>query len=144
MDSLLTAIAKMFPAFDANFAAGFIVFSRFLGFVCFAPVFCRKDFPMIAKMGFVFLTTVMIVCILKPSAPPMGNDIVVPIVLNSAVGAMLGFMARLILIAVDAGGDMINMQMGLSSAMVLDPTSQSQVSILGKIFALFLFLVFRR
>ncbi|MCQ2790203.1 MAG: flagellar biosynthetic protein FliR [bacterium] len=142
MENLLTEIAKMFPAFDANFAAGFIVFSRFLGFVCFAPVFCRKDFPIIAKMGFVFLTTVMIVCILKPSAPPMGNDIIVPIVLNSAVGAMLGFMARLILIAVDAGGDMINMQMGLSSAMVLDPTSQKQVSLMENIFSLLGVLIF--
>jgi flagellar biosynthetic protein FliR len=50
------------------------------------------------------------------------------------VGAMLGYVAQLILLAIDAGGDMVNMQMGLSSAMVLDPTTSSQVSIVGKCF----------
>ena len=49
---------------------------------------------------------------------------------------MMGYMAQLILTAVEAGGDMINMQMGLSSAMVLDPTTSSQVSLLGKFFGL--------
>ena len=52
------------------------------------------------------------------------------------VGAMIGYLAQLILLAVEAGADMINMQMGLSSAMVLDPTSNSQVSILTKMISL--------
>ena len=55
---------------------------------------------------------------------------------------ILRYMAQLILLAVDAGADMINMQMGLSSAMVLDPTSNSQVSILTKLFSLFGVLIF--
>ena len=37
---------------------------------------------------------------------------------------------------------MINMQMGLSSAMVLDPTTQSQTSILSRIFGLLGILIF--
>ena len=44
------------------------------------------------------------------------------------VGAMIGYVAQLILLAVDAGGDMVNMQMGLSSAMVLDPTTSSGIN----------------
>ena len=51
-------------------------------------------------------------------------------------------MAQLILLAIDAGADMINMQMGLSSAMVLDPTTSSQVSILTKIISLLGVLLF--
>ena len=64
------------------------------------------------------------------------------IFLNIVVGALIGYMAQLILLAVDAGADMINMQMGLSSAMVLEPTTSSQVSLLGKIMALFGLLIF--
>ena len=45
-------------------------------------------------------------------------------------------MAQLILLAIDAGADMINMQMGLSSAMVLEPTTSSQTSILAKLISL--------
>ena len=54
----------------------------------------------------------------------------------------MGYLAQLILIAVDAGADMINMQMGLSSAMVLDPTTSSQVSILTRIMSLLGVLIF--
>ena len=64
------------------------------------------------------------------------------LILNYAVGAMIGFVAQLLLLAIEAGGDMINMQMGLSSAMVLDPTTQSQTSILSRIFGLLGILIF--
>lgn len=37
---------------------------------------------------------------------------------------------------------MVNMQMGLSSAMVLDPTTSSQVSIVGKCFQLLGLIIF--
>ena len=55
---------------------------------------------------------------------------------------MIGYLAQLILLAVDAGADMINMQMGLSSAMVLDPTTSSQVSILTRVMSLLGVLIF--
>ena len=51
-------------------------------------------------------------------------------------------MAQLILLAIDAGADMINMQMGLTSAMVLDPTTQSQTSLLGKCISLLGIIIF--
>ena len=66
----------------------------------------------------------------------------VSLILNYAVGAMIGYVAQLLLLAIEAGGDMINMQMGLSSAMVLDPTTQSQTSILSRIFGLLGVLIF--
>ena len=72
----------------------------------------------------------------------MMDSFVLSIFLNIVVGALIGYMAQLILLAVDAGADMINMQMGLSSAMVLDPTTSSQVSILSKIMSLLGILVF--
>ena len=42
------------------------------------------------------------------------------LLLNFAVGAIIGYIAQLIILAIEAGGDMINTQMGLSSAMVMD------------------------
>lgn len=142
MDTIIIQFAKLFPAFDAALAAGLIVFVRMLGFILLAPVFSRKEIPPMIKIGFAFLLTITLTGVLKPSAPPEGNSIVLSILLNIAVGAMIGYMARLILIAIDAGADMINMQMGLSSAMVLDPATQSQISILEKLFAIFGILIF--
>lgn len=142
MDNIIIQFAKLFPAVDAALAAGLIVFARMLGFVILAPVFCRKEIPTIVKVGFCFILTISLTMILKPSSPPADNSLILSLILNVAVGAMIGYMARLILIAIDAGADMINMQMGLSSAMVLDPTTQSQISILEKYFSFLAILIF--
>ena len=139
---IVTQIGQLFPAFDAALAAGILVFARMLGFIMLAPVFNRKEIPAIVKIGFVFILTVTLTTVMKPAAPPANNALLLSIILNLTVGVMIGYMARLILIAIDAGADMINMQMGLSSAMVLDPTSQTQISILEKYFSLFAILLF--
>lgn len=142
MDNFIIQFAKLFPALDAALAGGLIVFARMLGFISLAPIFSRKEIPMLAKIGFAFILTIIITSVLHPASPPANNSLILSIVLNIAVGAMIGYMARLILIAIDAGADMINMQMGLSSAMVLDPTTQSQISILEKYFSMFGILIF--
>lgn len=142
MNPILTEFAKLFPAFDAAIAAGIVVFARMLGFILLAPIFSRKEIPVMVKISFVFLFTITLTAVLKPGAPPANHSIILSIILNIAVGAMIGYMARLILVAVEAGADMINMQMGLSSAMVMDPTTQSQISILEKLFGILAVLIF--
>ena len=82
------------------------------------------------------------ICAKKPETPPIENSFILSLVLNYVSGALLGFMAQLILLAIDAGADMINMQMGLSSAMVLDPTTSSQTSILAKLISLLGLVIF--
>lgn len=142
MENILIEFAKLFPALDAAIASGIIVFSRMLGFILLAPVFSRKEIPSLVKIGFTLLLTVALTSVLKPVPPPADNSLVLSILLNVAVGAMIGYMARLILIAIEAGADMINMQMGLSSAMILDPSTQRQISIMEKLFGIFGILIF--
>lgn len=142
MDQFLAQFAKLFPQINAGLAAGLIIFSRLLGFITQAPVFNRKEIPTLVKISFAFLMTITITLVLKPASPPADNSLVLSILLNFAVGSMIGFMARLILIAIDSGADMINMQMGLSSAMMLDPSTQTQVSIVEKIFSMLAILIF--
>jgi len=142
MENILAQITKLFPEFNAALGGGLIVFARMLGFIRFSPIFNRKEIPTMVKLALAFLLTITITSVLKPPVPPVGHSIILSIVLNFTVGALVGYMAQLILIAINAGADMINMQMGLSSAMVLDPTSQSQVSILDKLFGLLGILIF--
>lgn len=142
MDTIILNFAKLFPIVNAGLAGGLIIFARMMGFILLAPVFSRKEIPTLVKVSFCFVMTVSMTILLKPTMPPADNSLILSLVLNFAVGAMIGYMARLILIAIDAGADMINMQMGLSSAMVLDPTTQSQISILEKYFSVFAILIF--
>ncbi len=142
MEQILAELAKLFPQLNTALASGIYVFARMLGFFRFAPVFNRKEVPGLIKIGLAFLMTIVITSLVKPPSMGMEDSLILSILLNFVVGAIIGYMAQLILLAVDAGADMINMQMGLSSAMVLDPTSNSQVSILTKLFSLFGVLIF--
>ena len=142
MDAIITELMKMFPALNTMLAAGIMVFARLIGFVRLAPVFNRKEIPGMVKIALCLLLTIVITPFINVPNLTAMNSFVLSILLNVVVGALVGYMAQLILLAVEAGADMINMQMGLSSAMVLDPTTSSQVSILSKIMALFGILIF--
>lgn len=134
MEQFIFELMKMFPELNAYLAAGIFIFARLLGFFRMAPVFNRKEIPGMVKIGLVLLMTIVLTLVVKPEVTIIKDSFVLSIFLNMVVGAMLGYVAQLILLAIDAGGDMVNMQMGLSSAMVLDPTTSSQVSIVGKCF----------
>lgn len=142
MDAIITELMKMFPALNTMLAAGIMVFARLMGFIRLAPVFNRKEIPSLVKLALCLLLTIIITPFVKTENLAVMDSFVLSILLNIVIGAMIGYMAQLILLAVEAGADMINMQMGLSSAMVLDPTTSSQVSILSKIMALFGILIF--
>lgn len=136
MDELIRQIGILFPEFERWFSAGFIVFARLLGFIRFAPVLNRKEINTIVKLSLALLLTIMITPLMHPASPPKDVSPMLLWILNFAVGAIIGYIAQVILLAIEAGGDMINTQMGLSSAMVMDPTTNSQTSILSRVITL--------
>lgn len=142
MDQVISNISLLFPEFARWFSAGFIVFARLLGFIRFAPVFNRKEIPGLVKLAFAFILTVMITPLLKPGMPPANISPILLLVLNFAAGAIIGYIAQLLIQAIEAGGDMINTQMGLSSAMVMDPSTNSQTSILSRVITLLGLVIF--
>ena len=139
---LIQNFAKYFPEINNALGAGFLVFVRVLGLMRFAPGLNRKEIPSMVKIAFALTFTIILTSILKPEMPPVGVSIIYGLIINYTVGALIGYIAYCILAAVDAGGDMINTQMGMSSAMVLDPTSSTQVSIMGKLLGLMGLLIF--
>ena len=139
LQSMLNEMAKLFPMFSANLAAGTFKFVRLLGFMRAAPVFSRKDIPGMVKLSLALLLTIAITPLIHADVKIIESSFVLSLLLNYVVGAIIGFIARVILLAVDAGADMINMQMGLSSAMVLDPSTSTQVSIMQNLFSVIAF-----
>lgn len=143
MNDLYTAIAQMFPTINTYIMAGALVFARMLGFFRFCPIFNRKDFPSLVKIPFALIVTIFIVPFLSPEKCLTHCDsFALSLLLNVVVGAMIGYMAQLITVAIDCGAEMINMQMGLQAATTLDPTTSAQVSILTKIISLMGILIF--
>ena len=142
MDQVISNISLLFPEFARWFSAGFIVFARLLGFIRFAPVFNRKEIAGIVKLSLAFILTVIITPLLKPGMPPADISPLLLLILNFAAGAIVGYIAQLLIQAIEAGGDMINTQMGLSSAMVMDPSTNSQTSILSRVITLLGLVIF--
>lgn len=142
MDLFLAQFAKLFPELNLALGAGIMVFSRLLGLMQFAPPFNRKEVPSLVRLSMALIITVIVTMLIKPQPIPPNTSIMMGILLNYAFGAILGYIANCILAAISAGGDMINTQMGLSSAMVLDPTTRSQTSILGNYFTILGLIIF--
>jgi len=139
---ILENFGKYFPEINYTLSGGLLVFARLLGFIRFAPLFNRKEIFTMAKVGLTLLIAVFITMFIKPPQPPTGTALVYSLLLNVAFGAIIGWVAQCIVMAIEAGGDMINMQMGLQAANVLDPTTSAQTSLVGKCFALIGLIVF--
>lgn len=142
VDLILRNFAQYFPEVNTALGAGILIFARLLGFIRYAPVFNRKEIPGMIKLSFILIFTILLVTILKPKMPQASTSLILAIILNFIFGALLGWMSYCIMQAVESGGDMINAQMGLSSAQVLDPTTQGMTSLMGKYFAYLGLLIF--
>lgn len=129
--------SKQFPVFDAAINSGLIVFARILSFMSFAPVLSRKEVPMLIKIAFSLILTIIMMSLLGNIPIPKGSSMALNLLLNMTFGAMIGFVATAIFAAINAGGDMINTQMGLSSAMMFDSSTKAQSSIFGTFLGLF-------
>ena len=142
IDAVLQAFPKYFPEINSALGAGLLIFARLMGFIRFAPVLNRKEIPGMIKLSFALILTIILMMTVKTGPIPSGTSLILGLILNIAGGMLVGFIANCIVLAISAAGDMINMQMGLSSAMVLDPTVGTQVSILGNFFGLLAVILF--
>ena len=136
MDLFLAQFAKLFPEINLALGAGIMIFSRFLGLMQFAPGFNRKEMPTIARLSFSLMITIVTASVIKVPPVPEHSSLLLCIVLNYMFGALIGYIVNCVIATITAAGDMINTQMGLSSAMVLDPTTRAQTSIIGNLFTL--------
>ena len=142
MEEILKQFAILFPEINTALGSGIMVFLRLVGMMRLAPVLSKTEVPTMVRLSFAIICTVILVGIIKPTPPPADCPIYLCMFLNFLFGALIGFVANCILAAVIAGGDMINTQMGLSSAMIMDPSTKSQVSVMANFFSTLALLIF--
>ncbi len=117
----------------------FLMFFRMLAFATTGPIFNRKNIPMIIKVSMAMFFTGAMAWMITPEThgPLSGGQYppyLIQLVLNIVVGALLGFIADMILQAAYAAGNVMNNQIGLSSAMIMDPASGKQAMLLETLF----------
>ncbi len=142
LDVILSEFPKYFPEVNNVLTSGIPIFARVAGLMRTTPFLQRTEIPMVGKVGFALIFTVMLSMFLKPEVPPQNFSMIYSIIINFLCGALLGFIVNCIVKAIESGGDMINMQQGVSSATIMDPTTSSQISIMGRIFGLLGLIIF--
>lgn len=141
--SLFTAeFAKLFPEVNLALGTGLMILARLLGVMKYAPPFNRTEVPSMARIGLAFLLSVTLTIVMKPSPVPPHTSILFCIALNYAFGFLIGYIVNVIIATVTSAGDIINSQMGMSSAMILDPSTGKQNSLIGNYFTMLAVIIF--
>jgi flagellar biosynthetic protein FliR len=112
-----------------------LLFFRILAFVVTGPIFNRKNMPFMFKISVAFFLTGTLFWMIPPdrNGLPPGYDaqfLLLPIALNVVIGSTLGFIANMLLETISAAGGLMNNQVGLSSAALMDPSSGRQTMVL--------------
>jgi len=121
--------------YDASHLLAFIlVLIRVGGIISTAPVFGSSNTPPQMKV----VISLMLALILYPFIPSITvfpnrpDHYIVLIASELLIGMVLGIIARFLFGAVEFAGTVIGFQMGLGMAMVFDPQSQEQISLVGR------------
>lgn len=119
-------------------------FVRILAFIGTSPIFGENAVPRTAKVGLAFALTVIV----APVAPPMPDIAptswagIMIIIQQFIIGAALGLVMRLVFAAVQAAGDYIALQMGLSFASFYSPEAQGTTTVLSRFLNMIAVLMF--
>ena len=122
----------------------FYPFVRMLALLSTAPIFSEKVVPRQVKVGIAAILAVVLAPTIGPVLPvpimsPAGIWIVVQQVL---IGAAMGFTMKLVFAAVQAAGEYISLQMGLSFASFFDPMAGGTTMVVGRLLNLLAMLLF--
>lgn len=114
--------------------AVFLMACRLAGIFLMSPIFGFASLPTQVRVIFVLLLAVVVTAPAGVPVPPQGLDLG-GLVLLSAVaclqGALIGAALRAAISAFGFGGQLVDFQMGLSAAAVLNPATQLQSSLIS-------------
>ncbi len=137
----------LFNNFDiASFIGFLMVLVRMSALLMTMPVFGSRNIPTQARIGLIAVTSYIVFTV--TDLPPIDLSMSVfklAVMLSGelAIGMIIGFATQLIFTAVQVAGQMIGFQMGFAIVNVMDPATNSQVSITAQfqnIVALLIFL----
>jgi flagellar biosynthesis protein FliR len=128
METIFDLAARDWPVF-------LLVLFRVSGVMMLAPVFGSSMAPAAVK---IFLSVALsllffpLVAGQGASAPMDGLVLVFAVAAELAVGLLIGFAAAMLFAAVQFGGHLIDQELGILQANLLDPMLNEQISIMGQ------------
>lgn len=129
----------------AQLAGVILVFMRMTGCILFNPLVGGKNFPAIFKAGFIIMLTLVIATFAPPE--PLTNttslSLMILMIKEFLVGYTIGFICTLFTYVIIFGGELMDMQMGISMSKIYDPQSNVSMSLSATFFNVtYMFLFF--
>lgn len=118
-----------------------LVSTRLSGLFLLMPAFSSRAVPMRVRAGALLLFSFLLVPVVGGGEGTNAGQVELSpetLAQEFILGLVLGLGSALLLSAGESAGDMLAVQMGLSGANVLDPSSGTQMPVLGQLLGLFL------
>lgn len=124
----------------------FLVVVRISGIFVTAPILSSENVPRAVRVYMVIICSMILFSILPPFSISIDNLTTADFLLLGAkevmIGLLLGLIPRVMFAAVNFAGTIIGFQMGLSLANVVDPQTDTQVSIIASLETIIITLMF--
>ena len=114
-----------------------LVFGRFAGFFVTLPIFSYRNIPTQFKIGFAAFVSLMIMFTLDIPVIDLDLTFVFLLVKEVIIGLIIGFVANIIMTAIQIAGNFIDFQMGFAIANVIDPQTGAQGPVIGQYLYIF-------
>jgi len=128
METILDLMRNDWPVF-------LLVFFRVSGVMMLAPVFGSAMTPAAVKIFLSLVLSLLFFPLVGGQGAPAAMDgavLALAVAWELAVGLLIGFAAAMLFAGVQFGGHLIDQELGLLQANLLDPMLDEQISILGQ------------
>lgn len=122
-----------------------LILMRMSGCVFMNPILNRRNIPTITRIGLTVMLTFAIMSFSGAEASPEINSILqfaMVMFKEFAIGYVIGFVITLMVYAVTFGGEVMDLQIGLSMTKIYDPASNINLSMFATFFNILFMLLF--
>ncbi len=133
----VSAIAYFVTVLEKNAPIFFLVVARIFGLTLQAPFYSAKSLPPQVRATLITCLAMMYMLVVKPNITGLPVDMfryTILMVQEILIGVAFGFCASIIVSAIQAAGEIMDVQMGMSMVTLFNPQTKSQSSAMGRLF----------
>lgn len=133
----ISAIAYFTTILEKNAPIFFLIVARIFGLTLQAPFFSAKSLPPQVRATLITSLAMMYMIVIKPEVKGIPDNMIlytVTMIQEILIGVAFGFCASIIVSAIQAAGEIMDVQMGMSMVMLFNPQTKSQSSAMGRLF----------
>jgi flagellar biosynthesis protein FliR len=118
--------------FIPSFPAFLLIFVRVTSFFLMMPLFSYRTIPASHKVGLGFMLSIIMFTAIGAPEIAIDSTYFLLVIKEAMVGLIIGFIAALMMAAIQIAGGFIDFQMGFAIANVIDPQTGAQSPLMGQ------------